>query len=133
LPSVLERLESYAWCERGHKTVGEQGRVRLAGRPVYIDPRLAGQKIQLYETLEGMEARDGAGKNYLLRNYRNELCVPLWKAKDQTRPYYFTRIYYSRRAELPSVLGKKEEAVQSAEGYQLAAHGSPRIAVAYSQ
>jgi Integrase core domain len=83
LPSVLDRLESYAWCEHGQKTVGEQGRVRLAGRPVYIDPRLASQRIQLYEALEGMEARDAAGKNYLLRNYRKELCVQPWRVKVQ--------------------------------------------------
>jgi hypothetical protein len=90
-----------------------------------------------------MEARDAAGKsyllrnyllrNYLLRNYRKELCVPPWKAKDQTRPYYFTRIYFSRRAELPGVLRKKEEVSQGAGGYLLPAHDSPRIAVAYSQ
>jgi putative transposase len=34
LPSLLDRLESYAWCERGQKAVREQGRVRLYGREV---------------------------------------------------------------------------------------------------
>lgn len=130
LPVVLDRLESYAWCERGQKTVGEQGRVRLYGRIVYINPHLNGQKIQLYETLEGMEAEDIEGRFYLLRNYRKELCRPMWSVEDKARPYYFPRIYNSRRAELPSVLSKKEMAVEDVEDCLLTAQESPRIAVA---
>jgi Integrase core domain len=133
LLSLLDRLESYAWCERGQKTVGEHGRVRLYGRAVYIDPRLNGQKIQIYETLEGMEAKDAEGKFYLLKNYRKELCRPLWSVEDKTRPYYFARIYNSRCAELPAVVSKAKVAVKDVEDCLSAAQESPRVAVAYSQ
>jgi transposase InsO family protein len=133
LPSLLDRLESYAWCERGQKAVRAQGRVRLYGREVYIDPRLNGQKIQIYETLEGLEAKDAEGRFYLLRNYRKELCRPLWSVEDKTRPYYFRRIYNSRRAELSTVASKTEVPVKDKENCLLAPQESLRIAVAYSQ
>ncbi|MDQ3685638.1 MAG: DDE-type integrase/transposase/recombinase [Acidobacteriota bacterium] len=37
LPAVLDRLESYAWCARGHKIVGKNGYLHLNSRPVYIN------------------------------------------------------------------------------------------------
>ena len=129
LPSLLDRLDSYAWCERGQKCMGEPGRVRLYGRAVYINPRLNGQKIEIYETLEGLEA----GRFYLLRNYSKELCRPLWSVEDKTRPYYFTRIYNSRCAELQRVASKTEVAMKEIKDCLLAAQESPRLAVAYSQ
>ncbi len=36
----------------------------------YIHPRLSGQKVRCYETLEGLEAEDVDGTCYLLRRYR---------------------------------------------------------------
>jgi hypothetical protein len=133
LPSILDHLENYAWCERGQRTVGESGSLHLNGRRVYINPHISGQKLQLYETLEGLQAEDANGKLYLLRNYRKEICPPLGMTRDQRRAYYFPRIYHSRRAELPTMLSNKEEARNEAENCFSAEGNSLRIAVAYSQ
>jgi transposase InsO family protein len=133
LPSVLDRLESYAWCARGHKTIGENGSMHLNSRWVYINPHLRGQQIELYETLEGLQAEDAEGKFYLLRNYRKEICPPLGMLREQTRAYYFQRIYHSRRAELPNVSANRSEVMKEMEDGVSTAQHSPRIAVAYSQ
>lgn len=104
LPTVLEGLESYAWCERGQRVVGQHGLVRWHGRMTYIHPRLSGQNVRCYETLEGLEAEDVDGTCYLLRRYRPNICRPLRSVKDQTRPYYFTGMRRSRRAEFAAVM-----------------------------
>ncbi len=111
LPQVLKNLESYAWCHRGQRTVGSNGVLSINSRMVYIHPRLSGQKIRLYETLEGLETEDSAGRFYLLKNYRKEICPPLWQMDDKTRVYYFTRIYWSRRAEFPVVMSNGKEEI----------------------
>lgn len=77
LPAVLDRLEGYAWCERGCRMIGAHGLVRLHGRAAYIHPRLSGRKVRCYETLEGLEAEDADGNCYLLRRYRPDICRPL--------------------------------------------------------
>ena len=97
LPAVLDQLERYAWCNRGYTKVGDNGRLRLNGRKVYIYPRLSGQTLRLYETLDGLEAEDAEGKCYLLRHYRTEIRPPLWSVKDPTRSYCFRRRYTSGR------------------------------------
>ena len=122
LPMVLEGLESYAWCERGQRVVGQHGLVRWHGRMTYIHPRLSGQKVRCYETLEGLEAEDAEGNSYLLRHYRPNICRPLRSVKDQTRPYYFTGMRRSRRAEFATVT--------SVESPITAQQNSPRNAVA---
>jgi hypothetical protein len=94
---------------------------------------LSGQQINLYETLDGLQAEDAEGKSYLLRNYRKEICRPLWSVKEQGRCYHFARIYQSRRAEFPTVTVGGEEKTQEVEQWGSSAQSSPRIAVAYSQ
>ncbi|PYS50254.1 MAG: hypothetical protein DMF68_07785 [Acidobacteria bacterium] len=133
LSSVLDRLESYAWRARGHKIVGEHGSMHLNSRRVYINHHLSGQQIELYETLEGLQAEDAAGKLYLLRNYRKEICPPLGMVRDQTRSYYFPRIYHSRRAEFSNVSSNRSEVMNEVENGVSTAQNSPRIAVAYSR
>jgi hypothetical protein len=98
---------------------------------VYLHPRLRGQKLRLYETLDGLEAEDAEGKYSLLRNYRTEFFQPWWKVKDPTRLYYFKRLYYSRRAEVPPARSLLDAAVKPVEICQSAAQSCPRIAVAY--
>lgn len=122
LPRVLEGLESYAWCERGQRVVGQRGLVRWHGRLAYIHPRLSGQKVRCYETLEGLEAEDAESNCYLLRHYRPDFCRRLRSAKDQTRPYYFVGIRRSRRAKFATVT--------SVESPIAADQNSPRNAVA---
>jgi Integrase core domain len=133
LPTVLDRLEQYAWCDRGHKKVGANRCLGAQGRRVYINPKLSGQHLGLYETLDGLEAEDADGKYYLLRNYRTEFCQPSWKVKDPTRLYYFKRRYYSRRAEVSIMRPLTNVAGKSIETCKSAAQSCPRIAVAYSQ
>src|SRR5262245_6764550 len=73
----------------------------MQGRRVYIHPRMRGQKLRLYETLDGLEAEDADGKFYLLRNYRAEFCQPRWKVKDPGRLHYFKRLYYPTASRDP--------------------------------
>lgn len=122
LPTVLEQLERYAWCERGQRLVGQHGLVRWHGRMAYIHPRLSGQKVRCYETLEGLEAEDADGNCYLLRHYRPDFCRPLRSVEDQTRPYYFIGMRRSRRAEFA--------APTSVESHRTTAVNSPRITAA---
>ena len=108
LPPVLDHLERYAWCARGYTRVGENGRLRLNGRKVYISPRLSGQTLRLYETLDGLEAEDAEGKCYLLRHYRTEIYPPLWSAKDPARLYCFRRRYTSGRTGVPGMAATRD-------------------------
>ncbi len=107
--------------------------MRLNSRRVYINPHLSGQQIALYETLEGLQAEDEEGKFYLLRNYRKEIGPPLGMLKEQTRAYYFPRIYHSRRTELPNEISNRNEVMKEVENGVSTTQNSPRIAVAYSQ
>jgi hypothetical protein len=99
LPTVLEQLEHYAWCERGQKTVGPDGRVKVNGRSANITPRLSGQRLDLYETLDGLEAQAADGTCYLLRNYRPELCRPRWYRNTRRWVYTFERQVASLRIQ----------------------------------
>lgn len=61
LPSVLDRLESFAHHPLGYTAVELNGCIRLLGRNGYI-PRLCyRQKVSLIETLEGLEAETEDG------------------------------------------------------------------------
>jgi len=48
------------------------------GRRVYISPGLlAGEKIKIFETLNGLEAEDGNRRLYFLPDYKTKICRPL--------------------------------------------------------
>jgi hypothetical protein len=53
LPTVLDHLQRYAWCDRGQKRVGANGCLGVQGHRLHIHPQLRGQKLRLYETLDG--------------------------------------------------------------------------------
>ncbi len=78
LPWVLDRLEDYARCERGHKRVLEDGSVRMLRRHVYLDKALAGQRVTCHETLDGLEVRSDDQGVYLLREYRTWRHLETW-------------------------------------------------------
>lgn len=129
LPTVLAQLEGYAWCERGHKTVGPDGRVQVNGRTAKIAPRLSGQRLYLYETLDGLEAHTAEGTCYLLHNYRPDLCRPRWYKKTRRWVYSFERQLASYR-----VLDSFPVSPANVTGLPVpsasAAPACPRIAVA---
>jgi transposase InsO family protein len=133
LPTVLDRLERYAWCDRGQRVVGANGYLRFQKRTVYAPSRLSGQTLQLYETLDGLEAQAADGKCYLLRHYRTAICPPWWTAKEWRRTYYFRPMSSSRRGELPPGMPNTAAAIKPAEQCSSSATGRARIAVAYSQ
>ena len=70
LPSVLDRLESFARHPLGSTPVEVNSCIRVLGRNGYIPNLRYRQKVFLTETLEGLEARSKEGRVYLLRNYR---------------------------------------------------------------
>ncbi len=114
LPPILDNLEMFAHCERAAKRVGAGGLMYFNQRKIYINPKLAGQKIKIFETLDGLEAEDGDGKLHFLSDYKECICRPFWQLtvgawKDRTRVYYFRPIRLSRRLEAENqVLRVKE-------------------------
>jgi len=70
LPSVLDRLESWARHPLGTTSVGLNGCIRVLGRNGYIPQLRYRQKVSLIETLDGLEAETADGRIYLLRHYR---------------------------------------------------------------
>ncbi len=76
LPSVLERLESFARHTLGSTPVELNRRIRVLGRNGYIPKLRYRQRVSLIETLDGLEAETEDGRVYLLRNYRKFRQVP---------------------------------------------------------
>ena len=85
LPWVLEKLESYARYEWGHKRVTEAGCLRLLNRHLCLDAALAGQRVTCYETLDGFEVRSADQQVYLLWDYRKWL-TDYWRNHGRTIP-----------------------------------------------
>lgn len=104
LPRVLDNLANFAWCERPPKKVGVDGLLWFNRRKVYIDAKLAGQKIKIFETLDGLEAEDDASKLYFLADYKTGICRPSAKLvcgdwiKDK-RIYHFKPLRLSKRVD----------------------------------
>lgn len=102
LPNILNKLENFAWCKRPSKKVGAGGSLHFNRRKVYLDAKLAGQKIKIFETLNGLEVEDETGKLYFLADYKTKICRPLEKLvcgiwiKDQSI-YHFKRLRTSKR------------------------------------
>lgn len=90
LPSVLERLESFARQPLGSTPVELNRRIRVLGRNGYIPKLHYRQRVSLIETLDGLEAETEDGRVYLLRNYRKFRQVPIYRRDDHLpRCFYF--------------------------------------------
>lgn len=104
LPNILDNLENFAWRERPSKKVGAGGLLCFNRRKVYIDAKLALQRIKIFETLNGLEAEDETGKLYSLADYKTKIRRPLEKLvsgawiKDE-RIYLFKPIHQSKRMD----------------------------------
>lgn len=104
LPNILDNLENFAWCERPSKKVGADGSLFFNRRKVYLDAKLTGQRIKIFETLNGLEVEDETGRLYFLVDYKTKICCPLEKLvcgiwiKDQ-RVYHFKRLRTSKRLD----------------------------------
>jgi transposase InsO family protein len=103
LPSVLDRLESFARHPLSTATAGLNGCIRVLSRNGYVPGLLPQEKVNLTETFDGLEAETEDGRVYLLKDYRKFRQVPSY-----------------RRDELPFCFDFEE----SKEGH------CPRIAVA---
>lgn len=104
LPKILDKLENFAWCERPSKKVGANGWLLFNRRKVCIDAKLAGQRIKIFETLNGLEAEDEMGKLYFLADYKSKICCPpeklvcsVWIKDENT--YRFKRLRTSKRLD----------------------------------
>ncbi len=136
LPSALNYLEMFAHCERAPKRVGTGGLMYFNQRKIYISPKLAGQKIKIFETLDGLEAEDENGKLYFLADYKTKICRPLWQLangdwQEDVSTYYFKPIRISKRLEA----GNKMLRVKEADSDSLNCRSSDKVcshsAVAY--
>jgi hypothetical protein len=76
LPSVLNRLESYARHPLGTATAGLNGCIRVLGRNGYVPGLRYKEKVNLTETFDGLEAETEDGRVCLLRNYWKFRQVP---------------------------------------------------------
>lgn len=70
LPSVLDRLETFAECEVKGRRVPRNGCFNFLGRPAYISRRLAGRQVRAFQTYYGLELQSDDGGRYLLRDAR---------------------------------------------------------------
>jgi transposase InsO family protein len=68
--SILDQLERYASYEVGRQTVKMDGSIRVLGRSAQLDVRACGQKVTIYETLRGLEAKTQEGRWYLFPDYQ---------------------------------------------------------------
>ncbi len=114
LPHILNKLEMFAHCQRAAKRVRADGLMYFNQRKVYISPELAGQKIKIFETLDGLEAEDENGRLYFLADYKTKICRPLWQFADEAWQedvsiYYFKPIRISRRLEMENQMLRVEE------------------------
>lgn len=135
LPHILNNLEKFAWCERGIKKVGPNGLMHFFQRDVYINPKLAGQKIKLFETLEGLEAEDAISRLYFLPDYKERICRPLWQLnariwRDDSRVYYFRAIRRTKRLEVANQMLRVETGRNRLETMSSNCENSSHLAVA---
>ena len=79
VPWILEKLESYAFCEVGKKKIEPGGSMRLFKRDVYLDASLSGTEVVLYERLEGLEAWQDSRCIGLLPDYRTYRRLRYWE------------------------------------------------------
>jgi transposase InsO family protein len=68
--SILNQLESYAAYAVGRQEVSPDGSIRVLGRSAWLDVRVSGQGVTLYETLQGLEAKTQEGRWYLFPDYQ---------------------------------------------------------------
>ncbi len=89
LPSVLDRLESFARHPLGSAKVDLSCCIRVLGRNGYIPKLRYRQRVSLTETLDGLEAETEDGRVYLLRNYRRLKQVPRWNRDELPFCFHF--------------------------------------------
>ena len=105
-------------------------------RKVYISPELAGQKIKIFETLDGLEAEDERGRLYFLSDYKTKICRPLWHYSDgawqeDVSIYYFKPIRVSKRLETENQRLRVEETNDDSSNCGSSDKICARSAVAY--
>jgi transposase InsO family protein len=125
LPSVLDRLESFACHPLGMTSVELNGCIRVLGRNGYIPMLCYRQKVSLIETLDGLEAETEDGRIYLLRNYRTYRQAPFRYRKDEL-PFSFRFEPLNALA----IMSDSEETESRGGRVQKLAKNRPRIAVA---
>ncbi len=69
LPSVLEQLESFARVEQATQRTSLNCCFRVLGRNGYVPGVGSGARVDLAETVDGLEARLEDGNRFLLRDY----------------------------------------------------------------
>ena len=119
LPSVLERLETFARAPVGLRVVRRGGYMLLLGQEIYVGARYDGQTVCLTDTLDGLEIRAPDGKVFLLPKYR-KMCKPTYPTPPRLH-------LFGRRKLAPMT---EEERRVFYEERRVAEADSPAIAVA---
>lgn len=119
LPSVLEKLETFARAPVGLRVVRRGGYILLLGQEIYVGLQYDKQTVCLTDTLDGLEIRVPDGKVFLLPKYR-KICKPRYPTPSRLQ-------LVGRRKLAP--MTENERRVFYEEGLVTEA-GSPAIAVA---
>jgi transposase InsO family protein len=114
LPKILDTLEKFAWCERKPKRVSANGLLFFNQRRIVINSQIAGQKLRIFETLDGLEAEDENSKLYFLPEYKNKISRPVDKfvngiLEKDTQVYYFSPICCSQRLSMGKQMLRAKE------------------------
>lgn len=119
LPSVLEKLETFARAPVGLRLVRRGGYMLLLGQEIHVGARYDGQTVCLTDTLDGLEVRAQDGKVFLLPKYR-KMCKPTYPTPPRLH-------LFGRRKLAPMT---EDERRVFYEERQIAEADSPVIAVA---
>lgn len=89
LPSLLERLETFARVEQEPQHTGLNCCFRVLGRNGYVSGIGSGVRINLTETLDGLEARNEDGARFLLKEYRKWKQIRnSWRGRQELPPSF---------------------------------------------
>jgi transposase InsO family protein len=119
LPSMLEKLETFARAPVGLRMVRRGGYMLLLGQEIYVGLRYDKQTVCLTDTLDGLEIKVPDGKVFLLPKYR-KICKPTYPTPPRLQ-------LFGRRNLAP--MTEDEKRVFYEEGFITEAD-SPAIAVA---
>ena len=125
LPSVLDRLESFARYEKKPQKLGPGLSINVLSRNGYLPGMRDKDEVRIFETLDGLEAHAQDGRIFLLKNFST-----------------YRQMYhdYSRKKELPlsfsfaplnfSVVDLKAKVCGARKKMRVSGVGSPALAVA---
>jgi hypothetical protein len=98
---LLDRLESFAWCEVKRKVVSRYGYIPMFGRIAYVGRAWRERELTFVETLEGLEAHAEGRCVAIMKDYWKYRKLQTWEWRTIPPRLYFKpyeRVSYPRMA-----------------------------------